>query len=245
MSLENAVAAAVLDQLIDGTAFAPGSPNLALGANGGAELSGTGVARIAQTFGAFTAAQPSVGTVAVESDYGTIAGDWAPASVDEGRIYSAAAAGTLLARGSDTAVALTTGRRLFVRAGLVFQVGTNSFFSAAYAQAIGEWLFRSGATPARARYLGILNSGTELSGGNYARLDTDTLWAAATVADPSVKAFTSEQVFQANATFTGANNQVGLYAASTGGSPLIILTHSAEIINSGDEVRVNPSFSLT
>lgn len=247
MSLTNEAAAGVLDQCINGTAFAAaGTPHISLGINGGAELSGTGYARVQQDPGAATLAQPSVSTW-TEVNFGTVGADWTPVTgVDEVRIYSALTAGTLLATDTDTPVTFSTGNRAFVAAGMAFSFGTNSVFSGAYAQSINEWLWRSGAAPARARYLGILNSGTELSGGNYARLDTDSLFGSATVADPSVIAFTAgNATFQSSATFTGTANQLGLYAALSGGSPLITIPVAPQTIANGNLVVVAPTVTLT
>lgn len=247
MSLSDTAAAGVLDQCLRGVAFAAaGSSFAALAANGGAEVSGTGYVRQAVTFGAATTAQPSVVTAAAELNFGTVAGDWTPLAVDEVRLHSALTGGTLLASDTDTQITYVAGNRAFIRAGMTFDFGSNSIWSAAYSATVNEWLWRSGTAPAQARYLGLLNAGTELSGGNYARLDTNTLWAAASVADPSSISFTGgAQQFIASATFTGTVNQLGLYSATTGGSPLITIAVTSQAVANGDEVTVNPTITLT
>ncbi len=189
-------------------------------------------------------------SIAAEANFGTVGGDWTPlASVGSIRIMSALAGGTELIRSEmGSPPTFLAGNRAFIRAGtMIFSYALNSIFSAAYAAAINEWMFRGGAVPARARYLGLLASGTELAGNNYARLDTDGLFAAPTAADPSVLQLSSSPAtFQANATFTGtAVNQIGLYSAASGGTPLITVPVSSQDIASGSEVTVAPIITLT
>lgn len=246
MSLTNAAAAGVLDQVFRGVAFAAaGTPFAALATNGGAEVTGTGYARIAAPYGAATAASPSVVT-ATEIDFGTVGGDWTASNVDEVRFYSALSGGTELWSDTDTAIAYVAGNRAFVASGSTFSFGDNGIFLAAYAQTIADWLANSGTAPAQLTHLGLLNSGTELSGGNYARLDVSSLWAAATVADPSVLAFSGgAATFIASATFTGTVNQLGLFTASTGGVAQCTLAVAAQTIAASDQVTVNPTITLT
>ncbi len=246
MTLSSAAAQAVLEQCILGTTtFTVGTPHAAIAANGGAEVTGTGYARQPLTFGV-AAGDPAAVATSAETDFGTVAGDWSPLTLDEVRVYNALTAGTELAADTDTAITYAAGNRAFVTAPITITLGDNSIFSAAYSATVLEWLFRGAAVPARAQYLGLLNSGTELSGGNYARLDTDTLWATPTLADPSSISFTGgAQTFIASATFTGATNQMGLYAAATGGTPLITIGGFTETVATNNEVTVNPTITLT
>lgn len=258
MSLLSTPAADILNQLILGTtpSWSPGTMYAAL-SDGSSEVAGTGYARIALSMNTVTSAQPSVATEADEINFGTVAGDWTPvAGIDETWIYSALTGGTRIATDSDTAITYSVGNRAFIAAGLTFSFGTNSLFSAAYSNSINDWLFASGATPSRARYLGLLNSGAELTGGNYARLDTDnsaspffgSATAGASETDPASITFTATQNFlggTTTATFTGTVNQYGLYAAATGGSPLITVSVSSQPVASGDTIEVNPTITLT
>lgn len=250
MSLSNAASAGILNQCLRGTTFsAAGTAYATLTTTpGGTEVSGTGYARVAVSYGAASAAQPSVAT-ASEIDFGTVAGDWTPSTgIDVVDFYSASSGGTLLYTGTDTAISYATGNRAFVASGSTFQLGDTGSFSAAYLQDIVDWLVNGGSAPARARYLGLLNSGTELSGGNYARLDTDTLFPAASTADPAASAFASAVNFlggSTTATFTGAYNQLGLFSAASGGSPLITVSVTSQTVASGDTVEVQPTVTLT
>lgn len=249
MSLSNAICADLLDLIFSGTAvsFTPGTAYASLTTTpGGTEVSGTGYTRQSVTFGAATSAQPSVAS-ANEIDFGTVAGDWSPvASIDTVDFYDAASSGNLMFSGVDgSPITYSTGNRAFVAAGATLSVGTNSIFAAAYLQDIVDYLVNAGGAPSQLQYAGLLNSGTELTGGNYARLDCNALWASATVADPSVKAFTAVTTFTASATYTGTANQIGFYTAASGGSPLCTVAVSSQSIGSGDLVEINPTVSLT
>ena len=186
MSLSIAASQGILNQCIRGVSFSPGTPHAALAANGGNEVSGTGYARQPLTFGAATDANPSVSVTSAVADFGTWGADWTPTTIDETRVYSALTNGTILFSDTDTSESYASGDQASVASGISASFASNAEFVSSYAQSILEWLLRSGSTPARARYIGLLNSGVELSGGNYARLDTDGLFAAPTSADPSV-----------------------------------------------------------
>lgn len=245
MTLTDVAAQGVLNQCIRGVAFAPGTAHLGLADSGGAEVSGGGYARQPLSFNAATLANPSVCTEPNEIDFGTVGAGWTPTTVDQGIVYSALNAGTELFSQTDTQITYAVGNRAFVTAGsLVCRFGSNGVWTAAYAQDVMEWLLRGGPTPARARYLGLRNSGTELSGGNYARLDTDGLFSAPNLANPS-ETTTGVQQFQSSATFTGLVNEYALYAANTGGAALIVVSVNADTIATGNEVTVDATITLT
>lgn len=251
MTLTNTTSAGILDQIFSGTAFASitGDAYATLTTTpGGTEVSGTGYSRQLVSYGAATAAQPSVATAA-EIDFGTVAGDWTPTTgIDIVDFYTAASGGAWLYSGTDTSINYSVGNRAFVRAGHTFSIGTNALFTASYLQTIVDWLVNGGSAPAQLTHAGLLASGTELSGGNYARLDVSSLWGTATSADPAVKSFSGgAALFTTGATYSGSPNQIGFYTAATGGTPQCTLSYSAETITGGgsEDIEINPTITLT
>lgn len=251
MSLSNAASAGILNQIFNGTAFsAAGAGYASLAVAGGSEVAGAGYARQLVSYGAATTANPSIATSNAEINFGTVGAGWTPLTVDELRIYSALSAGTLIYTAADSGITYVAGNRAFVASGNhTVQIGSNSIFTAAYSATILDWLVNSGSAPAQLTHAGLLNSGTEASGGNYARLAVSSLWGTATTADPSSISFSGGATNflggSTTATFTGAVNQIGFFTALSGGTPQVTLSVSSQTINSGDTVEINPTITLT
>lgn len=242
------VQAGTLNRLVRGvTTFTPPAAGAIYAAplDAGAEATGTGLSRQLLSFGAATAARPSVCTVAAQTSWGTIGADW-PADTEGLAWFNAAAGGIEMGRDVDPSLITTVGEELIAAAGVISASwGTGKTnWTIALLQAVLEWLFRGGPVPPQHNHMGLLLNGTEIEtpGVNgYARLDVASIYDAATVATPSVLDTSSPAPFTASAGGAwGDWNEWALFPASTGGTAGITVprTGGTTTVNLGDPVNI-------
>ncbi len=242
----------ILDAIFRAQSFTPGStPHLSFGIRNGSELAG--VTRQPITFSAPVTTPSFVMTHSAGLDFGTVDINFG-SEFNEFRIYSAATGGVELARSSTPRhQSLYTSRTLTVEPeAIALNAGGIRGASDDFLTQLFNFVFRGGTLPSAPRYAGLLLDGTEISGGNYARFDCSTAWQAATVIEDNnglgndiarIK-FSTPQNFLAATNFAGSYNALALYAASSGGSPLITIARSLVAFDSGEALGINLSVSL-
>lgn len=114
--------------------------------------------------------------------------------------------------------------------------------SSAFANRVYDWLMRPGETVTRpsAIYAALLVSGTEVSGGSYARVNVTTSFGAPSA---GVGSNTGAITFPSPTANWGTVNQVQLFDASSGGNALTVAKSltTPRTINNGDAA---PSFAI-
>lgn len=252
MTYSIAAKTALVDEIVRAVPFSnAGSPHSTPAVSGGSEVlvSGSPI-REAVTFAAPTAADPSVCSMSTVPEFASYnSGTWVPVTPNLFRVYSAATAGIELVEDDATqSLPLSnnaTLRQLTMSVTLTGASGTA--ITITYLQSMHNRALRAGSQLAQLRYLGIGLNGTELSGGTYARVDTNGLWSAAAAAGQDVSSSISDLEFSASVDFAGAGSDYNQYwlASTPSGAPEAIVTTSLQTLVDGQRAVVNPTFTIS